>query len=168
MRDVFRKVAYTTLVPLFLSYKQDKHSFKRLLQTTIFSCPSPLRPLVLEAMQNNVTPVGFGSCAGYYSLLSEALGNLTCLASNGHCVAMTRDRSLYLDPSYYFNEKLLTEIPVVGEPLLDSNTRVEARLVNDVVEQKKSKFDDETGAWVSRNGYERLKLTDVNEFKTRI
>lgn len=167
MRDVFRRVAYTTLVPLFLAFKQDKHSFKRLLLTTSFGYPSPLRPLVLEAVQNNLTPGGFGSCAEYYSLLSEGLGTLTCLASNSHCVAMTRDRSLYLDPSYYFHEKLLTETPVVSEPLLDSNTRVETRLVNDVVEQQKSKFD-EAGTWVSRKGYKTLKPTDINEFKERI
>lgn len=67
MRDVFRTVAYTTLVPLFLAYNQDKHSFQRLSLTADFGYPSPLRPCdrVLEAIRNNLTPGGFGSCAEY-------------------------------------------------------------------------------------------------------
>lgn len=81
---------------------------------------------------------------------------------------MTRDFSLYLDPSYYFREQLLTETPAVGEPLLDVNTRVEIRLVNDIVEQQRSKFDEVAGTWISRKGYETLKQTDINEFKERI
>ncbi|KAF8539391.1 hypothetical protein BDD12DRAFT_838196 [Trichophaea hybrida] len=110
LRETFRNVHYTTLTPYFLAYLQTLDEFVVLLRAETIKAPSPIRLLLLKALDNKITSGIFGTCAVYYSTMENAFSgeSIKCLAIPSHCL-MLKDE-LLIEVSYYMRPIHISEL----------------------------------------------------------
>jgi hypothetical protein len=85
MQNVFVKTCYTTLTPVLLVYKRDKNAFSRVFVTPRPEMPSPLRPLLVEALDAGMNCGSFGMCSEYVDNIQAVYKDLVSIASKGQC-----------------------------------------------------------------------------------
>jgi hypothetical protein len=83
--NVFVKTVYTTLTSLLPAYGRDKNEFSRLFVPTSPKMPSPLRPLLIDALGAGMNCGSFGMCSEYFDNIHPVYKDLVPIASKGHC-----------------------------------------------------------------------------------
>jgi hypothetical protein len=88
MRSAFSKICYSTVTPLFLAFKHDPELFGRLFERPQPEQPSPLRPLLVAALEAGIPYGSFGMCSEYIEELGKVYTQLVPIASKGHCAGL--------------------------------------------------------------------------------
>jgi hypothetical protein len=87
MHNVFVKTCYTTLTPLLLAYKRDQNAFARLFVPHSPKIPSPLRTLLIDALDAEISCGSFRMCSEYEDKIQHVYKDMVPIASKGHCAA---------------------------------------------------------------------------------